>query len=246
VCLGFLYLSYDLLDKPRGILRWLLIVFTHVGVGIVALLVVAPPLLFLLQEIRRAINRPPNIGNPGDELATIILFTLMIAVLQGMLIAFPHESETEKRFLWRNCLIGLLFALVFFGIGEYVILHTPLNDVISVIPNFLRFVFIGAVGGGLWHRYGVSIHSLDLSLIAEEEWQTFHVYEIMQGKDEPVSPFFSFADFFKALLFWGIILSLATMLWIVATTFVRPEGRNLVFLPWRFVHSRSTSKSDLR
>jgi hypothetical protein len=133
-----------------------------------------------------------------------------------MLIAFPHESETEKRFLWRNCLIGLLFALVFFGIGEYVILHTPLNDVISVIPNFLRFVFIGAVGGGLWHRYGVSIHSLDLSLIAEEEWQTFHVYEIMQGKDEPVSPFFSFADFFKALLFWGIILSLATMLWIVA------------------------------
>jgi hypothetical protein len=31
VCLGFLYLSYDLLAKPRGILRWLLIVFTHVG-----------------------------------------------------------------------------------------------------------------------------------------------------------------------------------------------------------------------
>jgi hypothetical protein len=217
VLLGFLYLSYDLLARPQGILRWLFIVFTHIVVSIVALLVFAPPLLFLFQQLLRATNIPPDVVDPTNQIADIIIFTLMIGVLQGIFIASPHPGSTVKKFLWRDCLIGLVFALVFFSIDEYAIFHTPIEDVIDTIPDFLQFVFIGAVGGGFWYRYGQGSHHRELSHVPEEEWRTYHFYEIVQGKDEPGPSFFSFADFSKGFLFWYIIIGLSTILWIATT-----------------------------
>lgn len=199
VLLGFLYLSYDLLSRPQGILRWLLIVFTHIVVSIVALLVFAPPLLFLFQQILKATNIPLNVVDPTDQIGDIIIFTLMIGVLQGIFIASPHPGSTGKRFLWRDCFIGFVFALVFFSIDEYAIFHTPITDVMTAFPDFLQFVFIGAIGGGFWYRYGQGSHHRDLS-------------------DVPSPSFFSFADFSKGFLFWYIIIGLSTILW-TATTF---------------------------
>src|SRR5438874_7726779 len=206
VLLGFLYLSYDLLARPRGILRWLLIVLTHIVVSIVALLVFAPPLLFLFQQILRAMNIPLSVVDPTEQIGDIIIFTLMIGVLQGIFIASPHPGSTVKKFLWRDCLIGFVFALVFFSIDEYAIFHTPIEDVRTAFPDFLQFVFIGAIGGGFWYRYGQGSHHLDLSRVIEEERKTSHVHEIVQGKDEPGPSFYSFADLSKGFLFWYIIL----------------------------------------
>ncbi len=213
VLLGFLYLSYDLLARPQGILRWLLIVLTHIVVSIVGLLVFAPPLLFLFQEILRATNIPLNVVDPTEQLGDIIIFTLMIGVLQGIFIASPHPGRTVKKFLWRDCLIGLVLAVVFFSIDEYAIFHTPIEDVRTAFPDFLQFAFIGVIGGGFWYRYGLGSHHLDLSRVPEEERKTSRVNEIVQGKDEPGPPVFSFADFSKGFLFWYIILVLSTILW---------------------------------
>ncbi len=217
VLLGFLYLSYDLLARPQGILRWLLIVFTHIVVSIVALLVFAPPLLFLFQLLLRATNVPPSVVDPTDQIGDIIIFTLMIGVLQGIFIASPHPGSTVKRFLLRDCLIGLVFALVFFSIDEYAIFHTPIEDVRTAFPDFLQFVFIGAIGGGFWYRYGQGSHHRDLSRVPDKERRTSHIHEIVQGKDEPGPSFFSFADFSKGFLFWYIIIGLSTILWIATT-----------------------------
>ena len=217
VLLGFLYLSYDLLARPQGILRWLLIVLTHIVVSIVALLAFAPPLLFLFQEILRATNIPLNVIDPTDQIGDIIIFTLMIGVLQGIFIASPHPGSTGKKFLWRDCLIGFVLGLVFYSIDEYVIFHTPIKDVIDAFPDFLQFVFIGAIGGGFWYRYGQGSHHRDLSLVPQEERRTYHNSEIVQGKDERGPSFFSFADFSKGFLFWYIIIGLSTILWIATS-----------------------------
>ncbi len=216
VLLGFLYLSYDLLARPKGILQWLLIVITHIVVSIVALLVFAPPLLLLFQQILRATNIPLSVVDPTDQIGDIIIFTLMIGVLQGIFMASPHPGSTVKRFLWRDCLIGFVLALVFFSIDEYVIFHTPIEDVRTALPDFLQFVFIGAIGGGFWYRYGQRSPHLDLSHVPEER-RTNHVQEIVQGKDEPDPSFFSFADFGRGFLFWYIIIALSTILWTAAT-----------------------------
>ena len=61
VLLGFLYLSYDLLGKPRGILKGLLILFTHFVVSILVLAIFAPAMLFLFQQTLRATHLPPHI-----------------------------------------------------------------------------------------------------------------------------------------------------------------------------------------
>jgi hypothetical protein len=50
VLLGFLYLSYDLLGKPRGILNWLLILLTHLVICILVLAVLAPPIPRVVQR----------------------------------------------------------------------------------------------------------------------------------------------------------------------------------------------------
>lgn len=197
--LGFLYLSYELLGRPRGILNWLLILFTHLAVGILILLVVAPPMLFLFEETLKATHIPSNIVDPIEQTGDIIIYTLMIGTLQGTLIAFP-PLRTVKRTLWRDCLIGFIFALIFFSIDEYLIFHTPINDVIDVIPDFLLFALMGVGGAGFWRRYGQSSH---------------YASEITLGKDEPRHPLFSFADFIRGLLFWYIVVGLSTILWIV-------------------------------
>ena len=61
VLLGFLYLSYDLLGKPQGILKGLLILFTHFVVSILVLAIFAPVMLFLFQQALRVTHLPPNI-----------------------------------------------------------------------------------------------------------------------------------------------------------------------------------------
>ena len=214
VLLGFLYLSYDLLGKPRGILKGLLIVFTPFVVSILVLTIFAPAMLFLFQQALRATHLPPNIVDPGQQIGDIIVYTLMIGILQGTLIAFPNHSRTAKRFRWRDGLIGFLFALVFFSIDEYVVFHTPINAVNYEIPDFLFYVLLGVAGAGFWRRYGQSPH-LTLSDVSEEEEAFHHADRIMQRKDEPLPSFFSLTDFIRALLFWYIVGGLSIIVWAV-------------------------------
>ena len=217
VLLGFLYLSYDLLGKPRGILKGLLILFTHFVVSILVLAIFAPAMLFLFQQTLRVTHLPPNIVDPSQHIGDIIVYTLMIGILQGTLIALPNHSRTIKRFLWRDGLIGFLFALVFFSIDEYVVFHTPISNVNAVnyeIPDFLFYVLMGVAGAGFWRRYGQSPH-LTLSDVSEEEEALQHADRIMQRKDEHLPSFFSLTDFIRALLFWYIVGGLSIIIWAV-------------------------------
>ena len=214
VLVGFLYLSYDLLGKPRGILKGLLILITHFVVGILVLAIFAPAMLFLFQQTLRAAHLPPNIADLNQYIGDIIVYTLMIGILQGALIAFPTHSRTVKRFLWRDALIGFLFALVFFSIDQYVVFHIPINDLNYEIPDLLFYVLMGVAGAGLWRRYGQSQH-LTLSDVSEEEEELQHAERIMQRKDEPLPSFFSLKDFVRALLFWYIVGGLSIILWAV-------------------------------
>ncbi|HYX51370.1 MAG TPA: hypothetical protein VE843_16610 [Ktedonobacteraceae bacterium] len=214
VLLGFLYLSYDLLGDPRGILKGLLILFTHLVVSILVLAIFAPVMLFLFQQALRATQLPPNIVDSGQQIGDIVVYTLMIGMLQGTLIAIPNHGKTVKRFQWRDALIGFLFALVFFGIDEYVVFHTPINDVQYEIPDVLFFVFMGITGAGFWRRYGQGPHPA-LSDVSEEEEALHDANRVMQRKDEAVPSFFSLADFIRALLFWYIVGGLSIMLWAV-------------------------------
>ena len=217
VLLGFFYLSYDLLGKPRGILKGLLILFTHFVVSILVLAIFAPAMLFLFQQALRATHLPPNLVDPSEQIGDIIVYTLMIGILQGTLIAFPNQSMTGKRFLWRDGLIGFLFALVFFCIDEYIVWHTPINNVNNLnfeIPDLLFYVFLGVVGAGFWRRYGQSPH-LTLSEVSEEEEALQHADRSMQRKDEALHSFFSLTDFIRALLFWYIVGGVSIILWAV-------------------------------
>jgi hypothetical protein len=210
VLLGFLYLSFDLLGKPRGILQGLLILITHLVVCILVLAIFAPAMLYLFQQALRATHLPPNIVDPSQQIGDIIVYTLMIGILQGTLMALPNQSRTGKRFLWRDGLIGFLFALVFYCINEYAVFHTQINEVNYEIPDVLFFVFMGVAGAGFWRRYGQSPH-LTLSDVSEEE-ALHHADSIMQRKDEPLRSFFSLTDFVRALLFWYIVGGLSTIL----------------------------------
>jgi hypothetical protein len=212
--LGFLYLSYDLLGKPRGILNWLLILLTHLVVCILVLAVLAPPILFLFQQALQATHTPANIVDPTDQIGDIVVYTLMIGVLQGTLIAFPPAGRTSKRVEWRDALIGLIFAVVFFSIDEYGVFHTPINDV-SVIPDFLLFVCIGSAGAGLWRTYSQAPDQLTRSSVSTEEGGTPPHEKRMQEQREPVPTFFSFADFIRGLLFWYLVVVGSTLLWTV-------------------------------
>jgi hypothetical protein len=214
VLIGFLYLSYDLLGKPRGILKGLLILFTHFVVSILVLAIFAPGLLFLIQYSLRATHLSSNIVDPSWQIGDIIVYTLMIGMLQGTLIAFPNRSKTVKRFVWRDGLIGFLFALVFFSIDEYVVFHTPINFLNYEIPDVLFYVFLGVVGAGFWRRYGQSPH-LTLSDVSEEEEALHSADRIMQRKDEPLVSFFSLKDFIRALLFWYIVGGVSITLWTI-------------------------------
>jgi len=214
VLLGFLYLSYDLLGKPRGILKGLLILITHFVVSILVLAIFAPVMLFLFQQTLRAAHLPPNIADLNQYIGDIIVYTLMIGILQGALIAFPPHSRTVKRFLWRDGLIGFLFALVFFSIDEYVVFHIPINDLNYEIPDILFYILMGVAGAGFWRRYGQSQH-LTLSDVSEEEKALQHAERSMQRKDEPLPSFFSLKDFVRALLFWYIVGGLSIILWAV-------------------------------
>jgi len=214
VLLGFLYLSYDLLGKPRGILKGLLILITHFVVSILVLAIFAPVMLFLFQQTLRAAHLPPNIADLNQYIGDIIVYTLMIGILQGALIAFPPHSRTVKRFLWRDGLIGFLFALVFFSIDEYVVFHIPINDLNYEIPDILFYILMGVAGAGFWRRYGQSQH-LTLSDVSEEEEALQHAERSMQRKDEPLPSFFSLKDFVRALLFWYIVGGLSIILWAV-------------------------------
>ena len=193
--------------------------FSHFVLSILVLAIFAPAMLFLFQQTLRATHLPPNIVDPtySQQIGDIIVYTLMIVILQGTLIAFPNHSRTVKRFLWRDGLIGFLFALVFFSIDEYVVFHTAINDMNNVnyeIPDFLFFVLMGVAGAGFWRRYGQSPH-LTLSDVSEEEEALQHADRIMQRKDEPLPSFFSLTDFIRALLFWYIVGGLSIILWAV-------------------------------
>ncbi|MFL5625757.1 MAG: hypothetical protein ACJ788_09225 [Ktedonobacteraceae bacterium] len=215
ILLGFLYLSYDLLGKPQGVLNWLLIVFTHLAISILALSVFAPLMLSLFQQVLRATHTPPNLVDPGEQIGDIIVYTLMIGVLQGTLIAFPNHGRTVKRFRWRDALIGFIFALIFFSVDELLVFYGPITDWMGVILDFLFFVFLGVAGAGFWRRYGLSPHNLTFSSVTEEEGAARHVDKVMQGKDRPLPSLFSFTDFIRGALFWYIVGGLSIILWSV-------------------------------
>jgi hypothetical protein len=221
VLLGFLYLSYDLLGKPRGILKGLLILLTHFVVGILVLAILAPAMLFLFQQALRATHLPPHIVDPSQQIGDIIVYTLMIGILQGALIAFPTHSRTVKRFQWRDGLIGFLFALIFFSIDEYVVFHIPINEVYYEIPDLVFYVLMGVAGAGFWRTYGQSPH-LTLSDVSEEE-------KALLQKDEPLPSFFSLTDFIRALLFWYIVGGLSIILWAVLYILQFGLGEYLLF-----------------
>jgi hypothetical protein len=214
---GFIYLSYDLLGKPRGILKGLLILFTHFGISILVLAIFAPVMLFLFQQALRVIHIRSIIVDPSHQIGDILVYTLMIGMLQGMLIAFPNRSGTVKRFLWRDALIGLLLAVVFFSIDEYVVFNVQINVVNNLnfeIPDFLFYVFLGVVGAGFWRRYGQSPY-LTLAEVSEEEEAIQHADRSLQRKDETRHSFFSLKDFIRGLLFWYIVGGLTIILWAV-------------------------------
>jgi hypothetical protein len=210
--LGFLYLSYDLLGKPRGILNWLLIIFTHLVVCIFVLAVFSPPILFLFQKALQATHTPANIVDPITQIGDIVVYTLMIGVMQGTLIAFPPAGRTSKRVEWRDSLIGLIFALVFFSIDEYGVFRTPIGDV-SVIPDLLLFVCIGSAGAGLWRKYHQAPHHLTRSSVSAQKGVAPPVEKMMYENGEPLPSFFSFAEFIRGLLYWYTIVVLSTILW---------------------------------
>lgn len=215
VLLGFLYLSYDLLGKPQGFLSWILIVFTHLAVSILVLLVSAPLMLFLFQQVLRATHTPPTLVDPGQQIGDIIVYTLMIGVLQGTLIALPNHSRTVKRFLWRDALIGFIFALIFFSVDEFVVFQTSINDWIDVMLDFLFFVLMGVAGAGFWRRYGQSSHNLTFSSVPEEEEAPRQVDKVRRGKNGPLPSLFSLTDFIRGGLFWYIVGGLSILLWTV-------------------------------
>jgi cytochrome b561 len=215
VLLGFLYLSYDLLGKPQGILNSILIVFTHLAVSILVLLVLAPLMLFLFQQVLRATHAPPHLVDPGQQIGDIIVYTLMIGVLQGALVAVPDQGRPVERFRWRDSLIGFIFALIFFSVDEFLVFHTPINDWIDVLLDLLFFVFMGVVGAGFWRRYGKSPHNLTFSSVTEEEGATRHVDKVLRGKDGPLPALFSFTDFIRGVVFWYIVGGLSIILWSV-------------------------------
>ena len=221
VLLGFLYLSYDLLGKPRGILKGLLILITHFVVSILVLAIFAPAMLFLFQQALRVTHLPPHIVDLNLHIGDIIVYTLMIGILQGALIAFPTHSRTVKRFQWRDGLIGFLFALIFFSIDEYAVFHIPINEVYYEIPDLLFYVLMGVAGAGFWRRYGQSPH-LTLSDVSEEE-------KALLQKDEPLPSFFSLTDFIRALLFWYIVGGLSIILWAVLYILLFGLGEYLLF-----------------
>ena len=221
VLLGFLYLSYDLLGKPRGILKGLLILITHFVVSILVLAIFAPAMLFLFQQALRVTHLPPHIVDLNLHIGDIIVYTLMIGILQGALIAFPPHSRTVKRFQWRDGLIGFLFALIFFSIDEYAVFHIPINEVYYEIPDLLFYVLMGVAGAGLWRRFGQSPH-LTLSDVSEEE-------KALLQKDEPLPSFFSLTDFIRALLFWYIVGGLSIILWAVLYILLFGLGEYLLF-----------------
>ena len=221
VLLGFLYLSYDLLGKPRGILKGLLILITHFVVSILVLAIFAPAMLFLFQQALRVTHLPPHIVDLNLHIGDIIVYTLMIGILQGALIAFPTHSRTVKRFQWRDGLIGFLFALIFFSIDEYAVFHIPINEVYYEIPDLLFYVLMGVAGAGFWRRYGQSPH-LTLSDVSEEE-------KALLQKDEPLPSFFSLTDFIRALLFWYIVGGLSIILWTVLYILLFGLGEYLLF-----------------
>ena len=221
VLVGFLYLSYDLLGKPRGILKGLLILITHFVVSILVLAIFAPAMLFLFQQALRVTHLPPHIVDLNLHIGDIIVYTLMIGILQGALIAFPTHSRTVKRFQWRDGLIGFLFALIFFSIDEYAVFHIPINEVYYEIPDLLFYVLMGVAGAGFWRRYGQSPH-LTLSDVSEEE-------KALLQKDEPLPSFFSLTDFIRALLFWYIVGGLSIILWAVLYILLFGLGEYLLF-----------------
>jgi hypothetical protein len=128
-------------------------------------------------------------------------------------MAFPNHSRTVKKFLWRDALVGFLFALVFFGVDEFVVFHTPINDWIDIIIDFLFFVFLGIAGAGFWRRYGQSAHTLTFSSVTENEGAAHHVDKGMRGKDEPFPSLFSFTDFTRGVLYWYLVGGLSIILW---------------------------------
>jgi len=214
-----------LLGKPRGILKGLLILFTHFVVSILVLAIFAPAMLFLFQQALRVTHLRSNIVTPSQQIGEIIVYTLMIGILQGTLIAFPNHSRTVKRFLWRDGLIGFLFALVFFSIDEYVVFHTPINainDLSFEIPDFLFYVLLGVAGAGFWRRYGQSPH-LTLSDVSEEEEALQPADRIMQRKAEPLPSFFSWTDFIRAMLFWYLVGGLSIILYSVLYILLFPS-----------------------
>ena len=221
VLVGFLYLSYDLLGKPRGILKGLLILITHFVVSILVLAIFAPAMLFLFQQALRVTHLPPHIVDLNLHIGDIIVYTLMIGILQGALIAFPTHSRTVKRFQWRDGLIGFLFALIFFSIDQYAVFHIPINEVYYEIPDLLFYVLMGVAGAGFWRRYGQSPH-LTLSDVSEEE-------KALLQKDEPLPSFFSLTDFIRALLFWYIVGGLSIILWAVLYILLFGLGEYLLF-----------------
>jgi hypothetical protein len=72
---------------------------------------------------------------------------------------------------------------------------------------------MGAVGGGVWRRYGLRSHSLALPPASKEGGAIHHV-NVTPGGDETRPPF-SFSDFIRGLLFWYIVVGLSTIIWIV-------------------------------
>ncbi len=226
---GFLYLSYDLLGKPEGVLRLFLIVFTHLAVSLLVLSAFAPLMLSLFGQALRATNTPPTVIDPGQQFAEVIVYTLMIAILQGILIALPPPRGPVKRFVWRDGSIGFLFGLIFFYANEFVVFHTPLTDVKDEMLDLFFFGFLGVVGAGLWRRYGQRLHNGTLASGKKEEGAPSPDNQHMPGQAEPLPSLFAVTDFIQGLLFWYIVGGLSIMLWTVLYILVYRSTEGLLF-----------------
>jgi hypothetical protein len=210
VLIGFLYLSYDLLGKPGGILRLFLVVFTHLAVSLFVLAACAPLMLFLSRQALGPTNAPVALRAFGQQFADTIVYTLMVAVLQGTLIALPPPRRPVKRVAWRDAAIGLLFGVVFFCIDEFLVFHTALIDVPDILLDGFFFVCLGVVGAGFWSRYGQSLRSLP-------------------RQEGSLPSVFALTDFIRGLLFWYIVGVLSILLWVVLYLRVYHIAENFLF-----------------
>lgn len=222
IAIGFFYVSYEVLSKPQGVLRGVLIIITHVGLSIFTSVVLIIPLvafftwIHIYPEMCTVDALGQNLKAQEPQLILdVVVFTMMIGSLQGVLTArfFSHRdfNDNKKIFLWTDFFIGLVFALVFYFIDDYIVFPTcTLHDAFLTVPDLVQFIIIGAFGSGFWRW------------LSHENSEGPHT-EILSNNANPHAPF-SRTDFVRGLFHWLIFGWLSILFWLITSYLVQSSS----------------------